>query len=260
MSFKTIIIGFVLIYSGYTIAEAKQELTPEQKAERREALIARVGGLVPRQGTPLGRIAFINAQKKIPIDELKDTFANNSSKVKGVDFWINAESVTVANANKLKKANDAQIAIFIVDVPDLPMSLMAIEEGWAIMNVRALEDGKPSAELLRHRTKIEFARVYGILCGGASSQFKSRIMNEVSKPSDLNGCTDELPVDVTAKIPIYLEAHGVRSLQLIPYRRAVQEGWAPAPTNDVQKAIWDKVHAMPTAPIKIKPEEKKTEK
>ena len=82
MSFKTIIIGFVLIYSGYTIAEAKQELTPEQKAERREALIARVGGLVPRQGTPLGRIAFINAQKKIPIDELKDTFANNSSKVK----------------------------------------------------------------------------------------------------------------------------------------------------------------------------------
>ena len=27
--------------------------------------------------------------------------------------------------------------------------------------------------------------------------------------------------------------------------------------NEYQKAIWDKVHAMPTAPIKIKPETKK---
>ena len=44
------------------------------------------------------------------------------------------------------------------------------------------------------------------------------------------------------------------------YKTACREGWAPAPTNDVQKAIWDKVHAMPTEPIKIKPEEKKTEK
>ena len=44
------------------------------------------------------------------------------------------------------------------------------------------------------------------------------------------------------------------------YRKACEEGWAPAPTNDVQKAIWDKVHAMPTEPIKIKPETKKTEK
>ena len=24
------------------------------------------------------------------------------------------------------------------------------------------------------------------------------------------------------------------------------------PTNDVQKAIWDKVHAIPTEPLKIK--------
>ena len=46
----------------------------------------------------------------------------------------------------------------------------------------------------------------------------------------------------------------------VPYLVAVQEGWAPQPTNDVQKAIWDKVHALPTEPIKIKPEEKKTEK
>jgi hypothetical protein len=25
------------------------------------------------------------------------------------------------------------------------------------------------------------------------------------------------------------------------YRNAVMEGWAPAPTNDIQRAVWDAV-------------------
>jgi hypothetical protein len=53
---------------------------------------------------------------------------------------------------------------------------------------------------------------------------------------------------------------GVLPAQRATYLKACEEGWAPAPTNDVQKAIWDKVHAMPTEPIKIKPETKKQEK
>lgn len=251
MNFKTAIIGIAIVAAGYTFAESKPELTPQERAERREALIARVGGLVPRPGTPSGRIAFVNAQKRIPVDEFKATFAKNASKVRGVDTWAEAESVSVATANALRKLNNAQFAVFIVDDPALPMSLIAVEEGWAIMNIRALGDDKTKDELLRHRAKNEFARVYGILCGGASSQFKSQIMNTISKPSDLNGCTDELPVDVTAKIPMYLEGRGVKSEQLIPYRRAVQEGWAAAPTNDVQKAIWEEIRALPAKPIKI---------
>ncbi|MBQ4200475.1 MAG: hypothetical protein II649_11430 [Kiritimatiellae bacterium] len=257
MNFKTAIIGIILVASGHSFAEAKKELTPQERAERRSALIARVGGLVPRPGTPSGRIAFVNAQKRIPVDEFKATFAKNATKVRGVDSWVEAESVSVANANTLRKANNAEFAVFIVDVPDLPMSLIAVEEGWAIMNIRALDDGKTKDDLLRHRAKNEFARVYGILCGGASSQFKSQIMNTISKPSDLNGCTDDLPVDVTAKIPMYLEGRGVKSEQLIPYRRAVQEGWAKPPTNDVQKAIWEQVHSIPDKPIKIEFDPKK---
>ena len=27
------------------------------------------------------------------------------------------------------------------------------------------------------------------------------------------------------------------------YRKACREGWAPAPTNDVQKAIWEDINA-----------------
>ena len=52
----------------------------------------------------------------------------------------------------------------------------------------------------------------------------------------------------------------MKPYRLTTYRKACEEGWANPPTNDVQKAIWDKVHALPTEPLKIKPEEKKTEK
>ena len=109
--------------------------------------------------------------------------------------------------------------------------------------VRQLAEGTADMELVRHRAKNEFARVYGMLCGGVSSQFRAPLMNMVRKASDLNGCTDELPVDVTAKIMPYLEGRGIKSGQLVPYRQACREGWAPVPTNEVQRAIWEEVNS-----------------
>ena len=53
---------------------------------------------------------------------------------------------------------------------------------------------------------------------------------------------------------------GIAQAKLTSYRRACVEGWAPAPANEYQKTIWDEVHAMPTEPLKIKPETKKVSK
>ena len=76
----------------------------------------------------------------------------------------------------------------------------------------------------------------------------------------LDTSIDTIPVDMVNYYQEYLKTLGVTTRAVTSYKTACKEGWAPAPTNDVQRAIWDKVHAMPTAPIKIKPEEKKTEK
>ena len=56
---------------------------------------------------------------------------------------------------------------------------------------------------------------------------------------------------------VFSEDGTMYPVMMVTYGRAVREGWAPAPTNEYQKAIWDKIHAMPTEPIKIKPETKK---
>ena len=49
----------------------------------------------------------------------------------------------------------------------------------------------------------------------------------------------------------------VKKERRIPYRVAVQEGWAAPPTNDYQKAVWEQVKADkergPTNPITIQP-------
>lgn len=32
---------------------------------------------------------------------------------------------------------------------------------------------------------------------------------------------------------------GVDRTHRVPYRKAVQDGWAPPPTNDYQRAVWE---------------------
>lgn len=117
---------------------AQDALTPEQRAQRKAAVVARVGGLLRRPGTPSGRIAIVNAQKVVPVDEFKATYAKNTVRVKGVDYWAEAADVGIETAAAEKKRHGAQLAVFIVDSKTLPMSLVAPEECWAIMNIRPL--------------------------------------------------------------------------------------------------------------------------
>ena len=64
-----------------------------------------------------------------------------------------------------------------------------------------------------------------------------------------------LPPDSIARACGYVGELGVRPEYRVSYRDACKEGWAPAPTNDYQKAIWNQVKADkergPTNPIEI---------
>ena len=76
--------------------------------------------------------------------------------------------------------------------------------------------------------------------------------------SDLDKYPDEaIPVDVLGRTLRYLPEAGCNLRTMVPYRTACREGWAPAPTNDIQKAIWNEVRQLPTKPIKIEFDPKK---
>jgi len=261
MNYRTMCLAAMCLASVTAAAEAagaqKRELSESERASMKAERIARVGGLLARPGTPAGRIVFVNNQTAVPAEDLKATQERNSVKLRGLCSWTNDVPATVESATAVRKGLKANFAVFVIDDAKMPMSLVAMEDKWAFVNVAPLKEAGADGELVRHRAKNELARVYGVLCGGAASQFKSKLMNTVDSPKDLNGCTDELPVDTTAKMMQYVELRGCKPLQLAPYSRACREGWAPAPTNDVQRAIWNEVHAIPDKPLTIEYKPKK---
>ena len=99
-------------------------------------------------------------------------------------------------------------------------------------------------------------RAFAAVSGGLGSQYPGNMMG-IAKIEDLDLVEPFLPMDKLQAIVKHLESRGVTPTIIAHYRQACQQGWAPAPTNEYQKAIWDKVHQLPTAPIKIKPETKK---
>ena len=130
------------------------------------------------------------------------------------------------------------------------MSLVAVESGWGIINTSTLANDTQFSKQL--------TRVFCLTAGGANSPVKTSPMQTVVKSSDLNQLlTDGFTFDMASSINENLQALGMYPMRKVTYVKACQEGWAPAPTNQYQKAIWDKVHATPKNPMKIKFDPKK---
>lgn len=214
------------------------------------------GGMLELWPKDHGRFYFVNAQDAVkaevlaaPVNVISSEFAFDVKLVKGT-----APDVRSA-ADELKKLG-AKGAMWIVNDPRLPLSLCACEDGWAILNVAAIaaEPDKLAVrcEKLLFRT---FANIHGI---GDSQMMPQCVMKTAVGLSGIDElvCREYSP-EAIMKISSYMAQAGYRQCRRGSYYDACEEGWAPSPTNDVQKAIWDKVHQMPTKPIKIVPESKR---
>ena len=118
-----------------------------------------------------------------------------------------------------------------------------------------LKEGEPSKEVLEKRITIEVIRGLAQIFGCGNSGMS---MSAVTSLKDI----DELQHPGFPPSAIKICQTQMRKLGFEPkvtasYRVACKQGWAPAPTNEVQKAIWDKIHQLPSEPITIKPETKK---
>ena len=156
-----------------------------------------------------------------------------------------------------------EVSLYVIDDDKLPMSLIAPEGRWAFVNVAPLTRGRgEKTAFLEARVKKEMARIGCLVLGGISSMYKENLLGFVGSPDGLDKFTDDtLPVDGPLRCGRYLLSLGVKPYRDVTYRKACQEGWAPAPTNDVQKAIWEQIKADkergPTNPIRILPPNQK---
>lgn len=229
--------------------------TDSEKAAKKNAVRDRAmhitGGFVERPA--IGKISVVDMQMRIPAEQTKkciDAFA----WMLRVRFEYTTSQTTALDICSAKPPEGAQFAIFLIDDDRFPMSLIALESGWCAVNTRMLVSAR--------RFDTEFHRVAAVALAGGMGIFKQTIMQSVRSPTDLDALEGEaLSIETMNAIVRNLANAGVSPKRTASYRTACKEGWAPAPTNEVQRVIFERIKADkergPSSPILIKPIPKK---
>ena len=217
------------------------------------AIYRRTGGKVIRPGSIKGRFVYANCQKVAPKVWLEENIQEFRTLT---NYAIDVEDATF-DFSAPKLVGDA--TLFVINDSKMPTLISVPEDKWAVVNVAPLMRGAGEKEAFFHsRVLKELTRGFCILAGAQDSNYPGSLLGTVFKPEDLDLHGDtKIPVDIIDRLKKYPAGFGVFPAEETTYRKACQEGWAPAPTNDVQKVIWDKVHAIPQKPLKIEYNEKR---
>lgn len=173
---------------------------------------------------------------------------------------VDAKANLFAFAQGLKTTQSPAV-VLIVDRAGLPTLSIYPEETVGIVNVAPLKSTDEG--LYRARLSKEIWRCLGFAFGNGASaapngHIAPTILSAVHSVKELDAmkAVGLAPAQCNA---IYdsVSSLGLQAAKPTPYSIACRQGWAPAPTNSIQKAIWDKVHEPPKTPMKIEFDPKK---
>ena len=237
---RTLTMAVAALCAAICVAEGEKPIEGKSAESKAASRIARVGGLVVRPDSFTGKVSIVNRQKRLP--------ASDCAAVAGMLAELTQCNIVSDDGE------GATIKLQVIDDPNEPVLLIAPEDRWGRVNVAKLVDGLPGErakeKFFAPRARKMIIKGLSLLMGGGSSQFPGNVMNTATV-RDLDVCQESVPVDMVDNYITYLKAVGVKPAVRTTYRKACREGWAPAPTNEVQKAIWDQIRQIPTKPIKI---------
>jgi hypothetical protein len=224
-----------------------RKLTEEQK---QELIMIKVGGFVV-QPIKTTIVRIYNNQQAVPVDVIDDIASNLR---KGPNFPVEIVSGAWQSFPKKDKGVGFVIEVF-EDVESPTKMICAPDDGWVRVNIAPFNGDKPSSKKLSERVRREVWRGVAYSLGAGNTHNPMCPLKPASSIKELDELSGIVPspevLDVMTK---WAKKWGINAYRKTTYRRACQEGWAPAPTNEYQKAIWDEIHSMPSSPIKILPE------
>lgn len=246
---KNFVLVVTLIATAVVFAENPQRTHKKSGAERmaaREKRVAAAGGMIEKPYT--GKYIYIvNDQSRVPEDAF---FAETQSFEQLFSFPVRI----VPPKSDMPQSS---IVITISDNKAAPALLVAPEVPWAGVNVGALAVDNPRQEVLNARLTKELWRAFMYSCGAANSQMQPCVMRPIFNLKDLDANSISVPTpDSLPRIMTTANKLGIRNIEYKTYKTACEEGWAPTPTNEVQQAIWNETHKIPSEPLKIKYEKK----
>lgn len=222
-----------------------------------DAVLKRTGGLViPKDNGK--RIAVVNScGAGTNAVGLLVKGSENLLHIPVKTFAAQPSGDTPYKAAKSYKGADIPAVIYIYSgEKDGPILTVYVEDAIATINAAPLKSTSEGIET--DRLCKELYRAYGLILGA----YYSAKLPSVLSPAYSVGQIDNIPVKMFSPMHITAILHTAKILDLpvlrpTTYAAACRMGWAPPPTNDVQRVIWDKEHAVPANPIKIEFDPKK---
>lgn len=183
-----------------------------------------------------------------------DVFASVRKRVEAsFPFPVTSEAV----ATEGPRDTNCVARVTVVSREDSPILLCAPDEGWAVVNVKPLLADHPNDFVFRQRIQKATMRAVAYALGCGNSSARPCLMSEAETLTQIDALPKNYGPEPMAKASYTARRRGAVARKFVSYRIACEEGWASLPTNDVQKAIWNEVHAMPIEPIRILPETRK---
>ena len=206
-----------------------RKLSGAERRAKRAAMIKAEGGLVTKPYS--GRYIVIeNAQKTIAENDLVPQGQGIS------DIF----QFPVKIVKKGERGTKTAIHITVSDDQGAPTLLIAPEIPWAQVNVRSLAADGANGDVLIARTQKEIWRAFMMCCGASNSNMRPCIMRTIRSLADLDAESIRVPCpESMMKVWNAGEMLGLNRPEIMTYKAACKAGWAPAPTNDVQRAIFD---------------------
>lgn len=236
------------IILAYICILAALKSFPSDNTTAKARRIDKVGGYVSKPNSMKGRIVFYNCQ---------DSYSTNCINEIITKFWSYKDghlNFIVENGEKqakgysleywaqLKKVLKADVLIGIIDEKTYPQILSAPENYWTVINVKHIADGLDpiqSQTKCDARYRKELIRALAFATSSASTQFPNNIIS-LGSVSEFDKVEAFMPADSFNIMLRRLKKLGVAPEYVTSYLNACEEGWAPEPTTDIQKKIWEK--------------------
>jgi len=204
----------------------------------------RVAEMVTRE-KPGKIISVLDVRK-----EATDAFAQSALKVQQMTTVKTvyshqpkmAKDCGLAVAQKALKENaQAGAVVLIIDAGEAPSLAVFPEDRMAVINAQRVQQGAADGKVAAARMEKEIFRAVAHIAGGTDEQANSA-MKTVLAAQDLDALVaTTFSPSIAMTIAQNVGKFNFSTVETVPYRVAVVRGWAPAPTNDAQRAIWEQV-------------------
>ena len=225
--------------AGSPPASGSKNITPVPPAKMAE-WTARTGGMIEQ--VPNGKsVLVVDARKDkslelVPLVKMVQVMLHLPFELKSVESL--AVSNTYAEAIAFKDEKHPAV-MFVFETEGMPPLSIYPENAVGCLNVHALAKGDVMA--VKQRLVREFWRLTGFTLGGYAQGGIGGVMLPVFSVADLDEVRGSSlnPLQFNGILNAAMKLD-LRSDKPVPYSAACKMGWAPPPTNEAQRVIYER--------------------